>query len=177
MSSPVEAPMTDVEPIRAARGYTWEPFVENNDAALVHGAWSRRRTAPIEAAALDHLAAAAPWTASDAFAGARASWAHAEAQAELLRADLDKHGMFDDEGEERAAVRSLDRVEGRLAKLREALGLTPRALGQLLATAASVATATGDAASLEALKAEGRKVLAARLDTTNDHDEDEDETC
>jgi hypothetical protein len=63
-----------------------------------------------------------------------ASWSWAEAQATVLRAWLDEHGLVDDEAQPRPAVRMLEGVEGRLAGLRAQLGLTPLALGKLLAT-------------------------------------------
>ncbi len=147
---------------RPARGYTWPPFEDGNTAALTHGAWSPRTVQPIADEVFAHFVAVAPWVTSPAFEGTVRSLAWAEAQARLLRADIDAHGIYDDEGEERAAVRTLDRIEGRLAKLRDQLGLTPAALGKLLATAATVAAATGDAASVEALQAEGRALLDAR---------------
>lgn len=153
---------------REARGYSWAPFEVGNDAALVHGARSPRRIAPLAGPLLEQLPKVAPWTASPAFAGARASWAEAEAQAALLRSYLDEHGLLDDDGEERPAARLLDRVEGRLAKLRDQLGLTPAALGGLLRTAAQVATATGDTGSVEALGREGARILASRLTSPPD---------
>ncbi len=85
---------------------------------------------------------------------------------------LDEQGMFDEDGEQRGASKMLDKVESRLAKLRDQLGLTPRSLGQLLATAAGVAAAMGDAASLEALQAEGRSILAARFSADPIDDEE-----
>lgn len=160
--------MSDVEPKGEARGYSWAPFQPGHELSLKHGAWSPRTVRPIAEAVEAELGRVAPWTGADAFAGARASYAWAEAQAVQLRADLDEHGYVDEEGQERATVRSLDRIEGRLGRLRDALGLSPQALGKLLATAASVAGATGDAESLASLQAEGRRILASRLTTPDD---------
>lgn len=137
-------------------------------AALTHGARSARELQPVAAVLAAELVASARWTASEAFATTVASWAYSEAQLLRLRGYLDEHGLLDDDGEERPAARLLDRVEGRLAKLRDQLGLTPAALGKLLATAASVAGATGDAESLTSLQAEGRRILASRLTTPDD---------
>lgn len=146
-----------------ARGYSWPPFEEGNEAALVHGARSPRKVQPIADELHGHLLSVAPWCASPAFQGAARSWSWAEGQAHLLRAHVDEHGHFDEEGEERSAVRTLERVERRLIRLREGLGLTPAALGKLLSSAATLATATGDTASLDALRTEGARILASRL--------------
>ncbi len=149
-----------------ARGYSWPPFEKGNTAALTAGHNSPRKVQPIADALTDEITSAAPWCASPAFRGAVGSWAWSEAQATLLRAYVEEHGMIDDEGEERPAVRTLDRVEGRLAKLRDQLGLSPAALGKLMQSAASVAATTGDQASVDALRAEGSRILASRLTAT-----------
>lgn len=147
-------------------GDTRPPFAPGNrmaeGASVTHGAWTGRKVEPIAARFRETFTATAPWATAPAFAGTVASWAHAEAQATLLRDWLDEHGIFDNEGEERPAVRTLDRVEGRLAKLRDQLGLNPQALGKLLATAATVARATDDHEGLAALHAEGARILASR---------------
>jgi hypothetical protein len=148
-----------------ARGFSWPPFGPGNTVGLRHGANSTRMIAPIARALAEDLAAQAPWTASAGFVGVVASWAWAEAQAALLRGWIDEHGMLDDAGEDTGAVKALDRVERRLDKARDALGLSPQALGRLLQTAASVATATGDTESLASLREEGRRILAARNET------------
>lgn len=166
---------TEVERPRVggpARGYSWRTAWPGNDLALEHGAHSPRRVQPIADELHAQLVAEAPWTASTAFAGTVRSWAWAEGQAVLLRRWIDEHGLLDDEGEERSAARLLDRVEGRLSKLRDQLGLNPQALGRLLATAADVAHATGDTETLASLQAEGRKILDTREVTTDDDDEE-----
>lgn len=147
-----------------ARGYTWPPFAPGHTLTLAHGARSPRTVQPLADRYAGALAESAPWTAAPAFAGAVASWAWGEAQAALLRAWLDEHALLDDDGRERPAAEQLAKVEGRLVKLRDALGLTPRALGQLLASAASVASTTADVEGLDALRATGRRLLAARPD-------------
>jgi hypothetical protein len=95
-----------------------------------------------------------------AFAGSVASWAHAEAQAYVLRQYLDEHGLVDGEGQPRPAAGLLERVEGRLAGLRAQLGLTPLALGKLLATLSQVDAGKGEE-GLEALRRAGAELRAA----------------
>lgn len=144
-----------------ARGYSWPPFEAGNTVALRHGAWSPRSVAPIADKLAAQLERVAPWATAAAFHGATASWAWAEAQAVLLRAYVDEHGHLDDDGHPRPAVGLLERVEAKLVKLRDALGLTPASLGRLMASAATVANSTGDQGALDALRAEGRRLLAA----------------
>ena len=50
------------------------------------------------------LAGVAPWTSAAVFAGSVASWAHAEAQAYLLRQYVDEVGLVDEEGQPRPAA-------------------------------------------------------------------------
>jgi hypothetical protein len=168
------------ESMGPARGYSWPPFEpgntvgrqfeHGNEAALTAGHDSARKVAPLAQAAQAALVEVAPWVAAPAFAGTVASWAWAEGQAMLLRRYLDEHGMLDPDGEERSAVRTLDRVEGRLAKMRDQLGLSPSALSKLLATAAATAQVTGDYASVAAIQAEGRRLLEARSAAGEDGD-------
>lgn len=149
-----------------ARGYSWAPFAPGNEVTLRHGAHSPRTIQPLAELFASSLLEVAPWAASPAFAGAVQSWAWAEAQAQVLRAWITEHDLVDvgeDGATEPAAFRMLDRVEGRLAKLREGLGLTPLSLGKLMAAAATVAAATGDTESLRALHDEGRRILASRI--------------
>lgn len=106
------------------------------------------------------LAEVAPWTSAASFAGSVASWARGEAQAHVLRVWLDEHGQVDDEGQPRPAAGMLERVEGRLAGLRAQLGLTPLALGKLLATLSQVDSERGQE-GLEALRAAGAELRQA----------------
>jgi hypothetical protein len=144
----------------APRGWTWPPFEPGNLAALRHGARSPRTLAPIADQLAAGLGQVAPWTAAVSFQGTVASWAWAEAQAHVLRAWLDEHGLVDDDDQPRPATRMLEGVEGRLAGLRAQLGLTPLALGRLLATLSQV---DGDKGSqgLEALRRAGAELRAA----------------
>jgi hypothetical protein len=106
------------------------------------------------------LGGVAPWTVAGAFAGSVASWAHAEAQAYLLRQYVDERGVLDEDGQPRPAVGMLERVELRLVGLRDRLGLTPLALGRLLATLSQVDGDRGEQ-GLEALRRAGAELRAA----------------
>jgi hypothetical protein len=132
-------------------------FEPGNDAAEKHGARSARRVEPLATELVSELLAVAPWCAQGAFAGTVAAWSWAEAQAALLRAYIDEHGMLDDEGKPLPALALLDRVETRAGRLRDALGLTPRAWAALVA---SLGAADHNAAArgLESLRAVGREL-------------------
>jgi hypothetical protein len=141
------------------RGYSWPPFQPGHTLTLKHGATSPRVLQPVADQLAAGLGEVAPWTSAAAFAGSVASWAHAEAQAYLLRRYLDEHGLVDEEGQPRPASRMLEQVEGRLAGLRGQLGLTPLALGKSLATLSQVDGDRG-AEGLEALRAAGAELRA-----------------
>jgi hypothetical protein len=127
---------------------------------LKHGATSPRVLQPVADQLAAGLGEVAPWTSAPVFAGSVASWAWAEAQGYLLRQWLDEHGLVDDEGQPRPAARMLEQVEGRLAGLRGQLGLTPLALGKLLATLSQVDSERGQE-GLEALRAAGAELRQA----------------
>jgi len=78
----------------------------------------------------------------------------------VLRAYLDEVGAVDEDGQPRPAAGMLAQVEGRLAGLRAQLGLTPLALGKLLATLSQVDGDKG-AEGLEALRRAGAELRAA----------------
>ena len=140
---------------------TRPPFEEGNLAALRNGADSPRMVAPLAQALERALLVVAPWTARPEFAGARASLAWVEAQLVLVQAYLDEHGLIDADGQPRPPAVRLDRLEARASTLRSELGLTPLALAKLLAKLAVFASADGDDVGLEALRAEGRAIVAA----------------
>jgi hypothetical protein len=142
------------------RGYSWPPFQPGHTLSLKHGATSPRVLQPVADRLAAGLGEVAPWTSARAFAGAVASWAWAEAQAHVLRAWLDEHGLVDDDGQPRGAAGMLERVEVRLVGLRDRLGLTPLALGKLLATLSQVDGEKGQE-GLEALRAAGAELRAA----------------
>ena len=143
----------------AARNYSWPPFAEGNWAGARHGATSPRVLRPLADRLAAGLREVAPWVSAAVFAGSVASWAWAEAQAYVLRQYLDEHGQVDSEGQPRPAAGMLERVEGRLGRLREQLGLSPLALGRLLATLSQVDGDRG-AEGLEALRAAGAELRA-----------------
>ena len=136
-----------------------EPFDAGNLAALRHGAHSERQWRPLadqlRAEALEH----APWLGRPAFRAAVEAWAISEAKAVLVDRWLDEHGLLTDDGEPRPANALADRLHGRAMALRGQLGLDPVSFAKLLATFAGVA---GGEDALEALKAEGRRLVEAR---------------
>ena len=129
-------------------------------AALKHGARSPRILTPIAEQLAAGLAQVAPWTSAASFQGTVASWSWAEAQAVVLRAYLDEHGLVDEDGQPRPAAAMLERAEGRLAGLRAQLGLTPLALGKLLSTLSQVDGDKGEQ-GLEALRRAGAELRVA----------------
>lgn len=147
-------------PGHVARGYSWPPFEPGHWKSLKHGAQSPRKIRPIAEALEAELVNEATWTDRSAFRSARASWAWVEAQLLLLRVWIDEHGELDATSER--AVVLAEKLEGRAAKLRDGLGLTPAALGKLLAQLASVQAAGGDSQGLAAVQAEGQAIVAAR---------------
>jgi hypothetical protein len=142
------------------RGYSWPPLQPGHTLTLKHGATSPRVLQPVADQLAAGLAAVAPWTSAATFAGVTASWSWAEAQAVVLRRYLDEVGQVDAEGQPRPAAGMLERVETRLANLRAQLGLTPLALGKLLATLSQVDGDRG-AEGLEALRRAGAELRAA----------------
>lgn len=98
------------------------------------------------------------------------AWATAEAQAVLLRRDLEMNGVLHPEtGEPRDAVlRWSSATERRAAKAREALGLDPRSEATL---ARERAAASALAVDLEGLAAAGRQSLAQRRPAELEHDQ------
>jgi hypothetical protein len=150
-----------------ARGYSWQQFTP------AHGASSPTALQPIADQLGDDLAVVAPWTQAAAFSGAVRSYLWAEAQLLLLREYVDRLGIIDEHGEIPAGVGSLlyriDTTEGRLAKLRTELGLTPQSLASLLTKASSVARAVNDADMLAALEAEGLAITRARALMSDDN--------
>jgi hypothetical protein len=147
-------------PASGRQPYSWPPF------PVQHGAKSPKKVQPIADLLAAQVIVEAPWTAAPAFAATVASWAYGEGQAVLLRRYLDEHGVLDDDGSPRPAAGMLGKIESRLIRLRSELGLTPQSLGNLLRAAASVASATNDERTLEALRAEGARILRARPELT-----------
>ena len=78
----------------------------------------------------------------------------------LLRQYVDERGVLDEDGQPRPAAGMLERVELRLVGLRDRLGLTPLALGRLLATLSQVDGDRGEQ-GLEALRRAGAELRRA----------------
>jgi hypothetical protein len=135
-----------------------EPYGPGNTASVKHGSRSARLIAPIADRLETEIAAVAPWTSAEAFAHARRAWAEAEARCELLRDFLARRGLLDSDGLPNPALAALERAEATAARRRNELGLTPRGWAALF----SAMTSTGEDAlgTLEAVKAQGRKMLA-----------------
>lgn len=142
-----------------ARGYSWPPFAPGNTAALRHGARSPRVLRPIVERLTAELADVAPWSRRPAYAGEVKAWAWAEARCVVLRDWIDEHGVLSEKG--MLAAGELARAEARAASGRDRLGLSPLALAKLLG-AFNAAPAGTDDDRLEALKAEGRRIVEAR---------------
>lgn len=155
-SAELEQPATGAP----ARGYSWPPFQPGHTLSMRHGAKSARMVAPIAEQMASELSAAAPWTSGAQFAPTVAAWAWAEAQAQLVRQHLDEIGLLDEDGQPRGAANFLDRVEGRAAKLRAELGLTPASMVKLLGGLSSIDAGAAQG-GLEALKAAGRQIRTA----------------
>ena len=141
-----------------ARGYTWPPFEPGNEAALKHGARSERRWRPIADRLAAELLAERPWL--EQHRRSVDAWARVEAQATLISNWLDEVGLLDDEGNPRPASDRLDRLESRAQSLRSDLAETPASMARLLSQLTTTAAQTGAVDALEALKSEGRALVA-----------------
>jgi hypothetical protein len=142
-----------------ARGYVWPPFEPGNQAATTHGAGSERRWRPLAEQLVTEALTEAPWLTRPAFSRAVAAWSVAEAKAELVDSWLDDHGLLDESGVPHPANALADRLHARAGTLRTQLGLDPTSFAKLLATFAGV---PGGEDALEALKAEGKRLIEAR---------------
>jgi hypothetical protein len=129
------------EPARSWRSEA----LEHNTRSVRHGVWSARRadaiTAQVEELA-EMLATQFHWTAP--YQAERLAYARAVLDEEAIRAYLDRVGMLDERGNERPAVRTLERFAGRAAKCRHALGLSPMAAAKLLSLLSDVVRAHPD---------------------------------
>lgn len=159
-------------------GDTRPPFTAGNGAALVHGAWSKRRISPLASELLDDAlaqAAADPDLAhlrTPLFRPALRAWARTEARVELVAVWLDDRtsdatpGDLTGEGEVRPAADLLTRLEGQALKHRAALGLDPASMARLRRDAGS-ARAHFDLAAL--IAAVGDEKPDTDTDTDEDH--------
>jgi hypothetical protein len=139
-----------------------EPFREGNTAAQIHGAQSHRFLRPIADRLEAEIVREAPWVGRPAFAGARRSWAFAEAQCIAYEEWFAANGLFDAKGEPSAGLVRLDRAQGRASMLRAKLGLDPSSLAGLLLKLSGVAAHEGDADGLAEVQAEGRRIVELR---------------
>ena len=150
------------EPKPGARypGDTRPPFEPGHTLSLRHGARSPRMLGPIAERLMAELVEAAPWCQRPAFTAEARSWAWAEARCVVLREWTDQHGLLSDEA--LLAAGELARAETRAASARDRLGLNPMSMARLMATISQASAGTEGDDALEALKAEGRRIVEAR---------------
>jgi hypothetical protein len=132
-------------------------FENGNTAAEKHGAHSVRRFRPLADQLKAEVIAEAPWLSRPAFKWAVEAWAVAEAKARIVDDWLNDHDIMEPEAAPANALS--DRLHARAGALRPRLGLDAEALSKLLATFAGV---PGAEDALDALKAEGRRLIEAR---------------
>ena len=144
---------------RPARGYSWPPFTDGNEAATTHGAHSERRWRPLADELISELRHDAPWTARPAFRWTVEAWAAAQAKAALVDAWLDEVGLLTDNGTPRPANWLSDKLHARADTLRRELGISPAAFARLLSNFGAV---PGNEDALEQLQREGRAIIEAR---------------
>jgi hypothetical protein len=150
-----------------ARGYRWKDAAAGNVLARRHGAHSDRMVEPVAAG---HLANLAFGTLADALdvlnADAARSWARCAARRDLVAGWLADHGGDLEDGNVRGAAVYLDRLESRAASLRAELRTAIEAV--------QARTEAGPA-MLDALRAEGRALLAAQTGAGTLEDGDRDD--
>lgn len=117
---------------RPPRGYSWAPFEAGNTAAVKSGARSPRLVAPLAEQFLAEIYEDAPWTQAPAFRHTMESLAWTQAQLALIYRWLDEHGLGLDEDSLRPILSYLNSLEVRIAKLRDAQGLTAMSLVNML---------------------------------------------
>jgi len=142
-----------------ARSYKWPSATQGNRIAEKHGAHSQRRFRPLADQLVAEKVEECPWLRRPAFREALFAWAVAEAKARLVDDYLDEAGQLDDKCHPRPAAIYADRMHARADRLRQRLGLDVVAFGGLLATFAGL---PGGEDALEALNAEGRRLVEAR---------------
>lgn len=140
------------------------PFEPGNEAAVTHGARSRRKVEEIARQIDDDLLTRAPWVRD--FPEALGAYGRAEAVARMIFADLAKVGLYDGNGQFRASlVGRWATAENTAARQREALGLTPKSEAEVARDRAAAASLAAGI-NLDALAARGRAALDARGDST-----------
>lgn len=126
---------------------------------MTHGARSPRVVQPLADQVAAELVEVAPWCGVPAFAAEVKAWAWEEARVRLLQAWIDEHGLLAEESE--GALSQLERAQGRAARLRGNLGLSPAAWAKVLGAtrAAEALGVEGASGQAEALSAVGRELL------------------
>lgn len=145
-----------------ARGYSWEPFGKDNEAAVKHGAYSKRllseRAAEIEA----ELVAAAPELGAERYSLAVRDLAYVEAGLERWRAWYDESGFTDDDGKVRPGVADYRSMVGYANRLRDSLMLTTRSAIAGLSQLAGAKVDPGRVIDGDAVSDIGVDILRAR---------------
>lgn len=123
--------MTDLTPTSPARGYTWEPFVAGNTAAVAHSAYSERSISPLAAAIANKTASELPYLNDPSYREAILAWARVSARVELLERFVDEHGQLDETGAVRGAANLLVKLQTTQSNLSARLGLDPLSRAKL----------------------------------------------
>lgn len=107
------------------------PFANGNEAATTHGRYSERRFGPLAERILERERAAMGdlWDGTSEVVLGR--YAALAAQCELLEADIDAHGVVDECGQVRPAVREALRLSSRILEYGKELAATVRSRAQL----------------------------------------------
>lgn len=143
-----------------ARGYRWPPFEKGNTARMTNGAQSPRRFLPIAEVIKNEMLQRRPDLADPTYEHALQAWAVAEAQAIIIRAWCDEHGMVDPEtGQQPGYVKTASNLEAAAARRRAELGLDPQAHTRLIRNRAEVAVLNVD---LQQVLQRGRDAMERR---------------
>jgi hypothetical protein len=119
------------------------PFEPGNEAAVTHGARSQKKVEELARQIDADLAERAPWVLD--YPEALKAYGRAESVARMLLADLAKVGLYAANGEFRASVLARWATsENTAAKLRDALGLTPRSEAAVARDRAAAAASSVD---------------------------------
>ncbi len=119
------------------------PFEPGNEAAVTHGARSQKKVEQLAAQIDADLLTRAPWVSE--YGEALKAYGRAEAVARMLFNDIAKVGAYDGKGEFRATIFARWATsENTAAKLRDALGLTPRSEAQVARDRAAAAASSVD---------------------------------
>ena len=131
-------------------------------AALKHGAQSRNVLLPLADEVEAELLATAPHLAQPLFAHSRRLLAEALAERQLRVRDASEHGLLDARGNPRRGTERLDRSAARVQSLLQDCGLTPVSFARMISVIAG-AVDSPDNEGLDKLRAQGRAILASRI--------------